>query len=175
MRGGTKGPNYAAEFVRNCAEELGKAGLIQKIMVRSHKSSSLVLVLRKFHQIDCSHGNSSKQHRKQIEVAEDIVCYSLSLFPRFEDLKANMQACQLESCDTSPYIMGVMIESNLVEGRQNLPANVAATPLVYGQSVTDACISWESTVPVLERLRKGVHGRRLGKWRNAKITVNGKV
>jgi 3-deoxy-7-phosphoheptulonate synthase len=71
--------------------------------------------------------------------------------------------------------MGVMIESNLVEGRQNLPASGSATSLVYGQSVTDACISWESTVPVLERLRKGVKGRRSGMWRRAKAEVNGKV
>jgi 3-deoxy-7-phosphoheptulonate synthase len=71
--------------------------------------------------------------------------------------------------------MGVMIESNLVEGRQNLPASASATALVYGQSVTDACISWESTVPVLERLRKGVKGRRNGTWRHTKTEVNGKV
>jgi 3-deoxy-7-phosphoheptulonate synthase len=55
--------------------------------------------------------------------------------------------------------MGVMIESNLVEGRQDLPASGAAS-LKYGQSITDACISWEMTVPVLDRLRMGVRGRR---------------
>lgn len=56
-------------------------------------------------------------------------------------------------------IMGVMIESNLVEGRQDIPTS-GPVGLVYGQSVTDACISWEATVPVLERLREGVRGRR---------------
>jgi 3-deoxy-7-phosphoheptulonate synthase len=66
---------------------------------------------------------------------------------------------QLESEDTANYIMGVMIESNLVEGRQDIPASGPAG-LKYGQSVTDACISWETTVPVLERLREGVRGRR---------------
>ena len=55
--------------------------------------------------------------------------------------------------------MGVMIESNLIEGRQDIPASGPAG-LKYGQSVTDACISWESTVPVLDRLREGVRGRR---------------
>ena len=55
--------------------------------------------------------------------------------------------------------MGVMIESNLVEGRQDIPASGPAG-LKYGQSVTDACISWETTVPVLDRLREGVRGRR---------------
>jgi len=130
LRGGAKGPNYAAEFVRDCGEKLTKAGLASRIM------------------IDCSHGNSSKQHRKQIEVAEDI-------------------AQQLESGDTSSYIMGVMIESNLVEGRQDIPLSGPAG-LKYGQSVTDACISWEMTVPLLDRLREGVQGRRKLVIRQAK-------
>ncbi|KAG7088462.1 hypothetical protein E1B28_012451 [Marasmius oreades] len=122
LRGGSSGPNYEAEHIRNAAEKLKKAGLAPKIMV------------------DCSHGNSSKQHRRQIDVAENI-------------------AQQLESGDTSRYIMGVMLESNLVEGRQDITASGAAA-LTYGQSVTDACLSWEQTVPALERLRKGVRGRR---------------
>jgi 3-deoxy-7-phosphoheptulonate synthase len=52
-----------------------------------------------------------------------------------------------------------MVESNLVEGRQDIPASGPAG-LKYGQSVTDACISWEMTVPLLDRLRQGVQGRR---------------
>lgn len=56
-------------------------------------------------------------------------------------------------------IMGVMIESNLVEGRQDIPPS-GLPGLKYGVSVTDACISWETTVPLLERLREGVSGRR---------------
>jgi len=55
--------------------------------------------------------------------------------------------------------MGVMLESNLVEGRQDIPAS-GPVGLKYGQSVTDACLSWESTIPVLDRLREGVHARR---------------
>jgi len=55
--------------------------------------------------------------------------------------------------------MGVMIESNLVEGRQDIPS-AGMAGLTYGQSVTDACIDWKTTVPVLERLREGVRGRR---------------
>jgi 3-deoxy-7-phosphoheptulonate synthase len=55
--------------------------------------------------------------------------------------------------------MGVMIESNLLEGRQDIPA-AGPAGLKYGQSVTDACISWESTIPALEQLRQGVRGRR---------------
>ncbi|KZT12001.1 3-deoxy-7-phosphoheptulonate synthase [Laetiporus sulphureus 93-53] len=122
LRGGSSGPNYAAEYVRDCGEKLAKAGFPQRIM------------------IDCSHGNSSKQHRKQIEVAENI-------------------AQQLESGDTSSMIMGVMIESNLFEGRQDIPV-AGPAGLTYGQSVTDACLSWEQTIPILERLRQGVRGRR---------------
>ncbi|KAG9001982.1 hypothetical protein FRB94_004187 [Tulasnella sp. JGI-2019a] len=122
LRGGASGPNYAEEYVRSCAAKLARAGLPQKIM------------------IDCSHGNSSKQHQKQVEVAQDI-------------------AQQLTSSDTAPMIMGVMIESNLFEGRQNIPA-AGPSALQYGISVTDACIDWTSTVPVLDVLRKGIEARR---------------
>jgi len=122
LRGGTNGPNYAAEFVRDTGEKLGKHGLRQKIM------------------IDCSHGNSSKQYQKQVEVANDI-------------------ARQLGLEETSSMIMGVMIESNLVEGRQDISSK-GPIRLRYGQSVTDACLSWENTVPALDRLREGVRARR---------------
>ena len=59
-----------------------------------------------------------------------------------------------------------MLESNLVEGRQDIPASGPAG-LKYGQSVTDACISWEQTVPALDRLRAGVRGRRQLVFNNA--------
>lgn len=55
--------------------------------------------------------------------------------------------------------MGVMLESNLLEGRQDITASGPAG-LKYGQSVTDACISWEQTVPALDALRRGVQERR---------------
>ncbi|KZS92103.1 3-deoxy-7-phosphoheptulonate synthase [Sistotremastrum niveocremeum HHB9708] len=132
LRGGAKGPNYEEAFVKECAQKLQKANLSQKIM------------------IDCSHGNSSKQHERQIIVADDI-------------------AKQLESGDTAPFICGVMLESNLVAGRQNIPPS-GPSGLKYGQSVTDACISWEQTVPVLERLREGVRGRRSSILRSANGT-----
>ena len=63
--------------------------------------------------------------------------------------------------------MGVMIESNLTEGRQDIPSSGRAG-LRYGQSVTDACISWENTVQVLDRLRQGVRGRRENVRRRAR-------
>lgn len=69
------------------------------------------------------------------------------------------QANQLESGDTANKIMGVMIESNLVEGRQDIPPDGPAG-LKYGQSVTDACIAWDATVQALDRLRAAVQVRR---------------
>lgn len=88
--------------------------------------------------IDCSHGNSSKKFEKQIEVAE---CISKQL------------------CDqvTKSMINGVMIESNLFEGRQDLGDG---TGLKFGVSVTDACISWEDTIKVLDTLADAVEKRR---------------
>ena len=91
----------------------------------------------------------------------------------------DLKAQQLETSDTANLIMGVMIESNLVEGRQDIPTT-GPSGLKYGLSVTDgkgslyrnglkmltiyavACISWESTIPVLDRLREGVRARRDG-------------
>ncbi|KAF9409257.1 hypothetical protein BGZ94_002010 [Podila epigama] len=91
--------------------------------------------------VDCSHGNSSKIFSRQMIVAADI-------------------AKQLGSSDLSgDAIMGVMIESHLKEGRQDIPAT-GPHGLVYGQSVTDACISWENTVELLNNLREGVRQRR---------------
>ncbi len=85
--------------------------------------------------IDCSHANSRKLHRRQSYVCGDI-------------------CAQLKLGDSR--IMGVMIESNLVEGNQS-PSN---KPLVKGQSVTDACVSWDNTVPMLEGLAEAVIARR---------------
>ncbi|WP_199449594.1 3-deoxy-7-phosphoheptulonate synthase [Vibrio harveyi] len=85
--------------------------------------------------IDCSHGNSSKQYQRQRVVGQDI-------------------CRQLENGGNG--IMGVMIESNLVEGRQDLADGKV---LAYGQSVTDACIDWESTLEMLAELSASVSQR----------------
>ncbi|SPO26337.1 probable 3-deoxy-D-arabino-heptulosonate 7-phosphate (DAHP) synthase isoenzyme [Ustilago trichophora] len=91
--------------------------------------------------IDCSHGNSEKKHANQMRVVESI-------------------ATQLSSGDeNSCNIFGVMIESNLVEGQQKIPAE-GPTGLTYGQSITDACVNWDTTVQALDRLREGVRKRR---------------
>jgi 3-deoxy-7-phosphoheptulonate synthase len=86
--------------------------------------------------VDVSHANSSKQHQKQIEVAFDV-------------------AAQIASGDKR--IMGVMIESHLKEGRQDQKPGL---PLQYGVSITDACISIEQTLPVLDALASAVQKRR---------------
>ena len=120
LRGGSGGPNYSKEHVNPVLEKLKGAGLSASLM------------------IDCSHGNSSKNHKNQPLVAEDVA----------------------KQVETGQYgIFGVMIESHLVEGKQNLPAE-GAQYLQYGKSITDACISWKDTVPVLERLAEAVRKRR---------------
>jgi len=91
--------------------------------------------------IDFSHANSRKQHAKQIRVCEDV-------------------AGQVARGDRR--IMGVMIESNLIAGRQDL---TSATDLVYGQSITDACVGWDDTGPMLNELADAVARRRLGRER----------
>jgi len=86
--------------------------------------------------IDFSHANSAKQHQRQIEVAGEV-------------------AQQIAGGDRR--IVGAMIESHLKSGRQDV---VAGKPLEYGKSITDACISWEESLPVLQELANAVHQRR---------------
>ncbi len=95
--------------------------------------------LRNKVMIDFSHANSSKQFKRQLVVGEDV---------------ANQIAGGNEA------IFGVMIESNLVEGRQDLVDGKATT---YGQSITDACIGWEDTEKVLNILADAVQERRATK------------
>ena len=86
--------------------------------------------------VDFSHANSSKQFKKQMDVCKD-VCNQLA--------------------NGSKQIFGVMVESHLVEGRQDL---VAGKELTYGQSITDACIGWEDTEILLQALNDAVVARR---------------
>jgi 3-deoxy-7-phosphoheptulonate synthase len=90
--------------------------------------------------IDCSHGNSRKDFRAQPAVARAV-------------------AAQVASGGSGGPIMGVMIESHLIEGRQDL---TAGRELAYGQSITDACLGWQDTVPLLEELASTVRSRRGG-------------
>jgi 3-deoxy-7-phosphoheptulonate synthase len=123
LRGG-KEPNYEAKFVTAACQELEAAKLPASLMV------------------DLSHANSSKQHERQITVADDI-------------------ANQIES--GSRHIFGVMIESHLNGGAQKFtPGKDDASALEYGKSITDACINWDDSVRVLERLAQAVKKRRRG-------------
>jgi 3-deoxy-7-phosphoheptulonate synthase len=118
LRGGTRtGPNYDAEHVGKMCARLAAKGLRETVM------------------IDCSHGNSLKDHRKQADVAASI-CEQVG--------------------SGSWQIFGAMLESNLLEGRQDY---VPGQPAVYGQSITDACISLAQTEPLLERLAEAQHKR----------------
>lgn len=117
LRGG-KEPNYTKEFINSTSEILQSNGLEESIMV------------------DMSHGNSSKQHKKQIDVCKNI-------------------ADQISAGEDR--ITGVMIESNLVEGNQKADD---LGNLVYGKSITDACIDWQDTVDCLHRLAEAVDKRK---------------
>ncbi len=119
LRGG-KEPNYDATSVEAAAKTLSDAGLPQQRIM-----------------VDFSHGNSSKQHQKQLDVGADF-------------------AKQVVGGDTR--LFGVMIESHLKAGRQDL---VPGQPLEYGMSITDACIGWEDSAPLLEQLAAAVVERRL--------------
>lgn len=107
LRGG-KSPNYDQASVAACEQDLQKAGLSGNIM------------------IDCSHGNSNKDHNKQKVVLAEV-------------------AQQIN--DGNKSIIGVMIESNLEEGNQPIPDDL--DDLKYGVSITDACIDWQSTETLL--------------------------
>ncbi|EZF10634.1 3-deoxy-7-phosphoheptulonate synthase [Trichophyton rubrum D6] len=120
LRGGTKGTNYDAESIAAAREQLAKKKQREIIMV------------------DCSHGNSKKDHRNQPLVAQSV-------------------GDQLRKGEEG--IIGVMIESNIAEGNQKVPPE-GPSGLKKGVSITDACINWETTVEVLEQLAEAVRTRR---------------
>ena len=87
--------------------------------------------------VDMSHANSEKQYKRQIDV-----CASLANYLR----------------EGGTHLMGVMIESNLIEGKQTLEK---PEDLVFGQSITDACLGWDDSLACLEDLARAVSARRL--------------
>jgi 3-deoxy-7-phosphoheptulonate synthase len=113
LRGG-KEPNYQEKYITQTCETLDKAGLPEKVM------------------IDCSHGNSYKDHNKQINVANSLA----------EQITTGNQS-----------IFGVMIESFMVAGNQKVIPN---EPLVYGQSITDACINLDTSEEILTVLANAI-------------------
>ena len=121
LRGG-KAPNYDAASVAAACGDLAAANLAPTLMV------------------DCSHANSSKQHQKQIEVAQDI-------------------AGQIAG--GSRNVFGVMVESHLSAGAQKFtPGTHSIGGLTYGQSITDACLGWDDSTAVLDTLSQAVKRRR---------------
>ncbi len=108
LRGGGGKPNYDAASIKGCEAQLKKEGLPQNIVV------------------DCSHGNSSKDHARQSAVLED---------------------CINQIADGNKSLIGFMFESNLHEGNQAVPKDLSE--LKYGVSVTDACVDWQTTESML--------------------------
>ncbi len=117
LRGGKK-PNYDAEHVKLAVEQLSASDQNTHLM------------------IDCSHGNSEKDHTKQLSVCRNVA----------EQIKGG-----------NKNIMGVMLESHLVAGRQDVGDS---SDLTYGQSITDACIAWDETEILLRELAEAVKARR---------------
>ncbi|MGY3569698.1 3-deoxy-7-phosphoheptulonate synthase [Vibrio paucivorans] len=117
LRGGDTGPNYDAQSVEAACKQLEQFDLPQKLVV------------------DFSHANCEKQHRKQLEVTND-VC---------EQIKSG-----------KGYIAGIMAESFIIEGNQPM---CDLDNLTYGQSITDPCLGWEDTVEMLDMLADAVKAR----------------
>ncbi|HBP53460.1 MAG TPA: 3-deoxy-7-phosphoheptulonate synthase [Synechococcus sp. UBA8638] len=115
LRGGAAGPNYHKEDVATAVATLERDGCRRRLMV------------------DCSHGNSCKDFRRQEEVLLSV-------------------AQQVR--DGSTHILGVMLESHLVEGSQKIPKDLSR--LTYGQSITDACINLDATSRLLDVLAAAV-------------------
>lgn len=118
LRGSTIGPNYDSECVNNVAQMLGSKNIDSKVMV------------------DCSHGNSNKDYKRQAIVIDELCSQMAS---------------------GSKNICGVMIESNLLAGNQKL---VKGQVPQYGQSITDACVDWAETETLLKALADAVKQRR---------------
>jgi 3-deoxy-7-phosphoheptulonate synthase len=127
LRGGYKSTNYDRASVQAAREAL-----------RNRKQPEILM-------IDCSHGNSRKNHLNQPLVAKDVS----------EQLRDGEEA-----------IIGLMIESNINEGNQKVPPE-GPSGLREGVSITDACIDWDTTVDVLENLADAVRVRRARRKSNA--------
>ncbi|TKB49662.1 3-deoxy-7-phosphoheptulonate synthase [Ferrimonas aestuarii] len=119
LRGG-KQPNYEAHFVQDASNKLSDAGVCPRLVV------------------DFSHGNSQKNHKRQLDVAADVM----------------EQLTQAHG----PMIAGVMAESFIKEGNQKV---VAGQPLEYGQSITDACLHWHDSEQLLRDLAAASRARRI--------------
>jgi len=123
LRGGARGPNYDRANIATVLDQLAQSGVAERVMV------------------DASHGNSERDHAKQLDVINDL-------------------AAQIAEGQRG--IVGVMVESFLVAGRQDLPPDGGLTTLTFGKSITDACIGWDETERALGELAAAVRSRRAG-------------
>ncbi|KAK9383619.1 uncharacterized protein V2V93DRAFT_319287 [Kockiozyma suomiensis] len=150
LRGGKGGTNFDSKSVRAAKNKLLKAEFIvdkleeklRRLGKDDLEGEAKIQEMKKHLtriMVDCSHGNSNKDFRNQPKVVDSI-------------------CSQLAKGQTG--IMGVMIESFITEGKQDSEKKMRGEEFTYGQSITDACISWESTESVLAALAKGVQERR---------------
>ena len=122
LRGSKSGTNYDSDSISTVVDKLNHAKVNSRVM------------------IDCSHGNSNKDHTKQAQVAQAIC----------QQINAGSRA-----------INGVMLESNLVAGNQSLKPG---SSLIYGKSITDACIAWGETEELLQQLADAIKSQRETSW-----------
>lgn len=143
LRGGAKGPNYRADDVRATKEALGKKGQREIMM------------------IDCSHGNSSKNHKVPPPPVPPPHTHTNN--EKNQPIVAADIAGQIRGGEEG--IVGVMIESNINEGRQDVPSaeQGGVGALKKGVSITDACVDWPSTVEILDGLAEAIKARRAGR------------
>ena len=120
LRGGSRGPNYDAGSVADAVGRLTKSGVRPQLVV------------------DCSHGNSEKDHTRQTPVWRDLVQQRLS---------------------GNSNIVGIMVESHLFAGSQKLDER-DTSKLKYGVSITDACIGWDETATLLAETYAALEGDR---------------
>ena len=119
LRGGSDGPNHDSATVQRATERARDATKLVRPVI-----------------VDCSHGNSGKDHRRQGAVADDV----LSRWGAEEE-----------------GVAGLMLESNLAPGRQDWSPD---RPLERGVSITDACVGWDETVALLARCAEAVVAKR---------------
>ncbi|ABF14143.1 3-deoxy-7-phosphoheptulonate synthase [Candidatus Palibaumannia cicadellinicola] len=110
LRGGNK-PNYYPHDIKNCTDQMISAGLSPRLI------------------IDCSHGNSNHDYRRQVDVVQSVIA-------------------QIKAGNNS--IRGIILESNIYSGNQS--AELPKSKMRYGVSVTDSCINWNTTQHMLRRL-----------------------
>lgn len=141
LRGGKVGTNFDEASIKVADEKLAKAGIVLRGTDATTEEARASGKVGPRIMVDCSHGNSSKDYRNQPKVAHAIA----------EQIK-----------NGSNLVCGVMIESHINEGNQKVPEE-GKEGLKYGVSITDSCISWETTTAVLEELAAAIRERRENK------------